>query len=181
MQQVRYSLGAILLHWAIAIAVIVNWRLASSAEGAPKEQAMTLMGTHKALGITVLALTILRIVWRLSHKQPPMSSALKQWEVTLAKTVHAIFYILLIALPLLGWIANSSFGRGVDMFGLFTIPPLPVANDPKMGGSIYDLHKLLGTSMLFLIALHILGALKHHFFDKNGEIYRMLPFGKVKG
>lgn len=181
MRQVRYSLGAILLHWAIAIAVIVNWRLASSAEGASKEQAMALMGTHKALGITILALTVLRILWRITHKQPPMSATLKQWEVTLAKTVHAIFYILLIALPLLGWIANSSFGKGIDMFGLFTIPPLPVANDPKMGGSIYDLHKLLGTSMLFLIALHVLGALKHHFLDKNGAIYRMLPFGKVQG
>ncbi|RKF21151.1 cytochrome b [Altericroceibacterium spongiae] len=177
----RYSTGAIILHWAIAIAVITNWRLAEATEGASREVAMSLMGTHKALGITILFLTILRIAWRLTHTHPPMSASVKGWEVVVAKAVHALFYILLIALPLIGWVANSAFGRDIDMFGLFTIPALPVAGDPDMGGSLYDLHKLLGTTMLVLIALHILGALKHHILDRNGELYRMLPFGTPRG
>ena len=178
--QIRYSKGAMLFHWTIAVAVIVNWRIAEAAEHAAGPEKGAIFANHKALGIVILALTIGRLLWRWTHPRPPLADTVKPWEKVLAKVVHTTFYILLIGLPLGAWIANSLTGRAIDMFGLFTIPPLPVGENEGLGGSIFDAHKLGGTLMLYLIALHILAALKHTFIDRDGQIFRMLPFGTPK-
>ena len=94
-----------------------------------------------------------------------------------ARTTHVLFYVLLIGLPLGGWLAGSLVDRPIDFFGLFTIPVLPVGTNPGLAGTIFDVHKTAGTIMIYLIALHILGALKHTFVDKDLGIFRMLPFG----
>jgi cytochrome b561 len=180
MGNARYSAGAMILHWAIAIAVIVNWRIAEGTEGLSREAAGALMDQHKALGITILLLTVLRVLWRMAKKPPPLASSLKGWEVKLAKTVHLIFYVLLIGLPLGGWLGNSMFGQGIDLWGLFTMPALPVPVDYDTGEAIFEVHETLGKAMLILIGLHILGALKHTLVDKDGNLFRMLPFGTPK-
>ncbi len=176
----RYSIGAMIFHWVIAVAVIVNWRLAENAHHAqsPADRS-AIFADHKALGILILALTVGRLLWRWTHPVPPLPSDLERWEKTLARIVHAVFYVLLIALPLGGWIANSLAGREIDMFGLLTIPALPVGDNSSVAKSIFSIHATGGSIFIYLIALHILGALKHTFFDKNGGIFRMLPFGKV--
>ena len=176
----RYSIRAMIFHWVIAVAVVVNWRLAENAHHAqsPADRS-AIFADHKALGILILALTIGRLLWRWTHAVPPLPSDLAKWEKTLARIVHVVFYVLLIALPLGGWIANSLAGREIDMFGLFTIPALPVGDNPEAAKSIFSIHATGGSIFIYLIALHILGALKHTFFDKNGGIFRMLPFGKV--
>ena len=175
-----YSPGAMTLHWAIAIAVIVNWRLAEAAEHAPRDQQLAVLGPHMATGILVLVLTLLRLVWRLGHTPPPLQQGLAKWEVVLAKSVHFIFYVLLLALPLMGWIGTSMQGHPIDFFGLFTVPMLPTAADDRGGEELLELHGTMGTIMIYLIGLHILGALKHHFWDKSGALWRMLPFGTPK-
>lgn len=177
----RYSTGAMIFHWVIAFAVIVNWRIVENAEHLEGAARGASMGNHKALGITILALTIGRLLWRWTHPVPPLPSDLARWEAILARTVHIIFYVLLIGLPLGGWTANSLAGREIDMFGLFTIPPLPLGTNEEAAKSIFGLHATGGSIFIYLIALHILGALKHTFFDKNGGVFRMLPFGKVPG
>lgn len=177
--QARYSKGAMLFHWIIAVAVIVNWRLVETAEHASKADEGWWMGQHKALGITILLLTLGRLGWRLVHKVPPLPTNYASWEKLLARGIHILFYVLLIGLPLGGWLAGSYFGRGVDVFGLFSLPPLPVGENPEAGKSIIGLHKTGGEIMLYMIALHVLGALKHTFIDKDGGIFRMLPFGKA--
>ena len=175
----RYSYGAMIFHWIIAVAVIWNWRLAENAHHVSSEEAGAIFADHKALGITILALTVGRILWRLTHKMPALPSNYATWEKVLARATHAIFYFLLIALPLAGWIANSLSGRSIDVFGLFTIPPLPVGQNGKLGSDIYSVHATAGSIMIYLIGLHILGALKHTLFNRDGGIFRMLPFGKV--
>ncbi|MBX7501752.1 cytochrome b [Qipengyuania sp. YG27] len=178
----RYSAGAMLFHWAIAIAVIWNWRLAENAHHAgDKLQAAAIMGNHKALGITILALTVGRLFWRWTHPTPPLPATLAPWEAKLARGLHILFYVLLIGLPLGGWLANSLSGREIDFFGLFTIPALPVGENKDLGHTIFEAHHTAGSIFIYLIGLHILGALKHTFFDRNGGIFRMLPFGKVPG
>lgn len=178
----RYSTGAMIFHWLIAIAVIANWRIAEAAEhAATREAAGAIMNNHKALGITILVLSLGRLVWRLTHPVPPLPSDLKPWEAKLAKTVHTIFYILMIGLPIGGWLASSFAARPVDYFGMFTVPVLPVGENMELAKSIAEAHGAGGEVFIYLIALHILGALKHTFFDKNGGIFRMLPFGKVPG
>jgi len=181
MQTIRYSTGAIVLHWAIAIAVIVNWRIAEAMEHVtPHEAYMDAMAPHKALGMAILLLTVLRLAWRLVKKPPELASTLKPWERTLAKTVHVIFYVLLIGLPLGGWLATSYDGEAIDMWGMFTIPALPVTPNEDFGHEIFDVHAFGGSVMIYLIALHIIGALKHQFFNKDGNLYRMLPWGTPK-
>ena len=177
----RYSTGAMLFHWVIAVLVIMNWQIAERAHHLEGPLRGEVMGYHKAWGITILVLTVGRLLWRWTHKVPPLPSNLAGWERALARTVHIIFYILLIALPLGGWLANSLNGRDIEFFGLFTIPQLPVGENKDLGGSIFDMHELGGKIFIYLIGLHILGALKHTFVDRNGGIFRMLPFGKVPG
>lgn len=175
----RYSTGAMLFHWTIAIAVIVNWRIAEAAEHSEGPARGAIFADHKALGIAIFALTLGRIAWRLSHPIPALPATYARWETVLARTTHVLFYVLLIGLPLGGWLANSLTGRDIDFFGLFTIPPLPTGQNKELGGALFDAHAAGGTVLLALIALHILGALKHTFIDRDGGIFRMLPFGRV--
>nr|WP_166175998.1 cytochrome b [Altererythrobacter segetis] len=176
----RYSIGAMTLHWLIAIAVIVDWRLADAAEHAPRGQHFAVLQPHFALGMAILVLTVLRLVWRLTHRAPPFSSDLAAWERVLARTVHFVFYVLLVGLPLMAWIGTSMWNQPTDFFGLFTIPNLPFGENRGLGHELQELHGTLGEVMLYLIVLHVLGALKHHFWDKDGNLYRMLPFGTPK-
>ena len=176
----HYSTGAIVLHWAIAIAVIVTWRIAESAEHASEAQEAAIMADHMAVGMLILLLTVLRLIWRLTHTQPAFPQDFAGWERVAARVVHFTFYLLLVGLPLMGWLGSSMEGEAIDVFGAFAIPGLPVAPNRGLGHEILEVHGTLGQVMLYLIVLHVLGALKHHFVDRNGELYRMLPFGRPK-
>ncbi|MXP09094.1 cytochrome b [Pseudoblastomonas halimionae] len=175
--QTRYSYGAMIFHWVIAVAVIVNWRIVENAHGLKGAARGDLMNDHKALGIAILVLTVGRLLWRWTHPRPPLASHLAAWEKTLAKITHFIFYLLLIALPLGGWLANSFAGRTIDFFGLFTIGTLPVGESRQTAGTIFELHGTGANILLILVALHVLGVVKHMAIDRDGQLWRMLPFG----
>lgn len=180
MRQVRYSGVVMLLHWLIAAAVIANFIIPETLEDLPHEQFMDAMWPHKALGLIIFVLVVLRLLWRLMRKPPPLPSSLKPWERMLAKTVHTAFYVILLAMPVVGYTANSFDGADVSVFGLFTVPRLPVATDHAFADKLFDFHGAVGTLLLVLICLHVLGVLKHQFIDRNGDLYRMLPFGTPK-
>lgn len=174
----KYSTGAMIFHWLIAVLVIVNWRIVEAAEHLADAEKGALIGNHKAIGISILVLTLARLAWRLMHKVPPLPQGMANWERILSRSVHVIFYVMLIGLPLGGWLAGSFAGRDISYFGAFTIPALPVGKDGELAKSIIGLHKTGGEILIYLIALHILGALKHTFVDKDGGITRMLPWGR---
>jgi cytochrome b561 len=178
---VHYSPFAMVWHWLIAVLVIVNWRIAETAEHAPKEEAQAIMSYHMSFGVVILVLTLLRLAWRMIHRPPPLASHLMAWERALAKTVHTLFYVLLIAMPLAGWVAMSSMGFGVNVFGLFELPALPVSKSIERGEAIFEAHALAGTILLLLVVVHVAGSLKHTLIDRDGNLFRMLPFGKAKG
>ncbi|WP_235829540.1 cytochrome b [Croceicoccus estronivorus] len=175
----RYSLVAMLLHWAIAIGVIANWRIAEAAENLPQAERGAVMSWHFAIGMAILLATLARIIWRLVHRPPPLSSRLAVWERVLARVTHSIFYILLLALPLLGWIGMSGYKAPIDMFG-FVWPVLPVGFGEKTGHEILEFHATLGSLMILLVGLHLLGVIKHMVVDRDGNLWRMLPFGTPK-
>jgi len=177
----RYPRVTMLLHWLIALFAIVNWRLVEAAEHASKPDREALMGNHFAIGVIIFILALLMIVWKATHPSPPLASHLMAWEVALAKVVHLLLLILLIVLPMLGWVAMSSYGQGISIFGRFTWPGLPVGSNPDLAGKLFEVHGLLGTVLVVLIGLHVLGVLKHQFLDRDGNLYRMLPFGNPKG
>ncbi len=176
----RYSRGAIALHWIIALLIALNFAAAWVAEDMPKPDAALVMANHKAIGITVLVLTVLRIVWKLAHPAPPLVETLKAWEAALAKVTHVLLYGLMLAIPLAGWGLHSAFGQGkpVSIFGLFNVPALPVGSDKPTIGMFHELHEITATLMLVLFAIHVGAALKHHFVDKDGTMRRMVPFLK---
>lgn len=171
----RYTKVAIWLHWLIGLAVIANIGLAMLTEGLPRETQRAAMDVHKALGITVLALTIVRILWRLGHKPPPLPASTPAWQKLLSRIVHFLFYALLILLPLSGWVWMSAADRPIDFFGLATIPTI-VAPNEGLADVMHDRHEVLGLAMPGLAVVHIVAALKHQFFDRNGLIGRMNPF-----
>lgn len=175
----RYSGVAMVFHWTIAILVILNWQIAEAAGKLQGAEKAAVYGYHKAFGMLILALTLGRVAWRLAHPHPPIPMSHAMWERRLAQTVHVIFYVLLIGLPLGAWYANSLGGKAVDFFGLFTIPPLPVGPDKALSGQMFDLHATGATVLLLLIALHVLGVVKHLVIDRDGQLFRMLPFGRM--
>ncbi|WP_427964938.1 cytochrome b [Altererythrobacter sp.] len=175
--QARYSGVAMILHWLIAIAVIVNWRLAENFEHAEDADKLYWITQHKALGITILILSVLRLLWRFTRRPPELAASLAGWERSLARAVHVIFYVMLIGLPIGGWVASSFSHYPIDFWGLFNVPLLPVAENKELGHEIAEAHGAGATFLLLLVVLHIVGALKHTLIDKDGNIHRMLPWG----
>lgn len=173
----RYSTVAILLHWVIAILIILNFIGAEEAEELSGAEKAWAIAGHKAFGITILVLSVLRVVWRITHAPPPLSDSLKSWEVALSRVVHWLFYILIIAIPLSGWAMHSaaSGGAPVTIFQLFDFPGLPLVKDKATAGLFHEIHETLAKLLFGLFILHVLGALKHQFLDKVPSLGRMFP------
>ena len=172
----RYSRGAMWFHWAIAALIVLNLLLGFYHEDFGRPARAWLMFFHKALGITILALSVARLGWRLTHRPPPFDIVLRPWERGLARLVHALFYVLLIAVPLAGWMLSSSSGRATDLFGLFDIAPLPVPRSDDAHDLFETAHELLSKVMLGLILLHVAGAVKHHLQGHRHLAARMAPW-----
>ncbi len=178
----KYSGFAMLLHWLIAGLVIAQWLISIRAEDAPtREESGAIMANHFALGVVIFAVVVVRLVWRQISPPPPQNPDHAAWERTLSRIVHFAFYALLLVMPIAGWIALSSFGEPISVWGLFQLPALPVPQNPDLGEQIFELHGASGIALLVLAAFHGLAALKHTFLDKDGTLYRMLPFGSAKG
>lgn len=173
----RYSSGAILFHWTIAVLIIANIAVALITDGWEGPARGSAMAFHKATGITVLVLSALRILWRLVHRPPPFPSEIRPVEAFVARSVHWIFYALMIVMPMSGWLMSSASAtpRPLSWYGLFPIPHLPVQGNKALGGLSHDTHEILGYVFIALIVLHVLAALKHHFVDGTGMVFRMWP------
>lgn len=179
----RYSAGAIVLHWTIAAAILlqiaIGWRM-EALEGLAKFQAFQ---WHKSVGITILLLTLARIAWRLTHRPPPFAQGVRGWRHALASGVHVAFYALLLALPLTGWVlvSASPYNLPTLLYGVIPWPHLPglpelaAAEKKAVGETFGAIHGLLVWSTLALLALHVAGALKHTIIDRDGTLWRMAP------
>ena len=177
----RYSRVAIALHWLIAIAIIGNligglsldWFL-ESGDPAMKARGLVIIGLHKSLGLTIILLTVLRIGWRLANPPPPLPAHMTLFERRLARLSHGAFYVLMLVLPLSGWALASTGRAPILWFGLAAVPRLPVASARR--GLFGESHELLAWTMIALLALHILAALKHHVLDRDDVLSGMLPW-----
>ncbi len=172
----RYDSVAIALHWSIAALVIVNLILGLGHDALPR--GWQVMPMHKAIGITVLGLSIARLVWRLVHRPPPPASGVGLWDARLASVVHWLLYGLMIAVPLTGWlmVSGTQTRRPLTFFGLFDIPYLPVGT--AAGDAGHESHEVLAFLMAGLVVLHVAAALWHHFARRNATLSRMIPLLK---
>lgn len=174
----RYSSVAIALHWTIALLIVANVIGALVAEGADKATAAAIMSLHKSNGLTILVLSLVRLAWRLAHGFPPFPPTTAAWDAFLARANHVVFYVMMIVVPLAGWTMASAGPRPLEWFGLFDWPKLPV--DKATGEIAHDAHIILAFTTVGLVLLHVAGALKHHFLDKDDVLARMLPLVRPK-
>lgn len=172
----RYTRVAVALHWVIAVLLIGNILLGFYHESFGKAAVGWMMFFHKAIGLTVLVLTLARLAWRITHRPPAFDPVLKRWERGLAHTIHWLFYAMLIAIPLTGWMISSSGGRVTSFWGLFDVAPLPVPRTEDAHELFEEAHELLGKLMIGLILLHVAGALKHHLEGHKHLAGRMAPW-----
>ena len=181
----RYTRTAMTLHWLIALLIIGNVMLGLSADALPDDWVRPVIDTHKSIGITVLGLALLRILWRMSHKPPPLSREFPSWEKIAAHAAHFVLYLLMIALPLSGWLHDSAWkDAATHPMRLFNLVPWPrigyVMNlEPVLKESLHDrfgaVHTWLGYALYVLLAMHIGGALKHEWIDRKSVLKRMAP------
>ena len=179
----RYTGTAIALHWIVALLVIVNVSLAWAWPLAADDMVRPLINTHKSIGITLLLLVTMRLLWRLTHRPPALPDHHKPWEKRAAHTAHILLYVIMFALPLSGWIMDSAWAKAADnpnfWFGLFEWPRLGfiMTLDPVTKKSVHglfgEMHEIAGYILYFLVVVHIGGALKHQFLDKDRELARM--------
>lgn len=177
-----YSRGAIAFHWAIGLLIILNLAIGFLHESFDRSYQGALIGFHKSTGILVIALTLGRILWRLTHRPPPLPGSVKPWEKGLAHLTHWSLYLLMIAMPLTGWLMTSAGKRKypLDFYAVFPIPYLPVAQNEAAARSYAERHELLGWIALALLVLHVGGALKHLLLDRDNTVYRMLPWRSLR-
>lgn len=174
--QTRYSRTAIVLHWAIAMLVLSTIPLGLCGASAETAATQSATNIHKSIGILILALTLVRLGWRLTHKPPALPEEMKPALRWIARATHILFYVLLLVMPLSGWWMSSAVPeRHAFGFGLFDVPFLPVPRGFASAGPAFLIHMTLSWLMIGLVVLHILAALKHHFIDRDAVLARILP------
>lgn len=171
----RYGVVAQLFHWSIVALIFTQFVLASKAHDLPLGPAkISTLALHKSFGMTIFALAMLRLLWRLVNPVPAMPLATPRWQRIAAHISHGALYALIMITPLFGWMMSSARNFPVSWFGLFTFPDLVKPNKP-LYDFFHEAHETLATTILVLAVLHALAALKHHFIDRDNVLRRMLP------
>jgi cytochrome b561 len=173
--QQRYTTIAIVLHWLIAAAVLfmigLGWAMDDIPKGTPERAYW--FNLHKSIGVTIGGLMVLRLLWRLAHRPPPLPASMPAWEVRAAGLSHVLLYVLLIAMPVIGFLASNFTKYGVKYFGL-QIGPF-FAENQAARDALQELHGALSYVLVVLIAVHMAAAVKHWLVDRDGVFQRMLP------
>jgi cytochrome b561 len=171
----RYGIVAQTLHWAIVVLLIVQVTLGMIADELPLGlEKLALLARHKSFGITILGLAVIRLAWRWIDRPPP-PPPMPRWQQLAANLNHWALYALLFAMPLSGWMMSSASNYPVSWFGLAQLPDL-VLPDRSLKEQLEEVHELLATILISLALLHVAAALKHQFFDRDGLLFRMLPW-----
>lgn len=172
----RYTVPAVVLHWLQAALIAwlfwLGWTMVDLPKGGPERSAA--YNLHKSLGLVVLMLAFARVAWRRGNAPPP--TGMSGWEETVAKVTHGLLYAFIVGAPLAGYLASSFTAYPVKFFGV-ELPRL-WAEDKAMNGLFKELHAGLIWVGAALIALHVLGALRHGV-GRGSSLARMLPWGKT--
>jgi cytochrome b561 len=173
----RYSPPAIALHWLLGLALVGIFGVGVYMTGLPFSPAkLKLINWHKWAGISILALSALRLAWRLTHRPPPLpaqvAAAMPAWQRVAHHGTHGLMYALFFAVPLIGWAYSSAAGFPVVLFGVLPLPDLLAANKP-LAEAIKPWHGAAAFALAALVLLHVAAALKHHFIDRDGLLARM--------
>ena len=166
-------------HWTIALLILGNgiFGLCMDLAHGPMQK-INWLALHKSIGLTVLALFLLRLLWRLIDRRPPDEPA-PRWQQQAAHVTHAVLYLLIAAIPLSGWWFNSVRGKPLQWFKLFNLPALGQQDD-NLAHFAHNLHEYLFWLLILVLVGHVGAALQHHVFDRDNVLRRMLPFGRPR-
>lgn len=171
-----YTTTAKLLHWLVASLVAVQFVLVNLAERAEDADdlvsELSLFVNHRSVGITILALIIFRLLWRWRNPPPPLPEIVPRWQLMASRVSHYSLYGILLIMPISGWLMSSAADVSVSWFGLVNLPDFVAPNHDREE-FFEEIHELLATLLLVIASLHILAALKHGLFDKDGVLQRM--------
>lgn len=163
------------LHWIIALLIftqfVLGW-LATSWRLSPTK--LDLFVWHKSTGMLILLLALVRVAWRLSHRAPALPVDMPRWERTAAHASHALLYVLMIVMPVAGWVISSAAGVPFRIYWQIPLPAI-VAPDKHIADLASATHFSLGILLIALLVLHIGAALRHHFVKRDDVLVRMLP------
>jgi cytochrome b561 len=173
-----YTRTAIGLHWLIALLIAASFSLGVYMQDLPlSPDKLRFYSWHKWAGVTIFLLVLLRILWRLMHRPPGPPASIPVWQQRSANLVHFLLYVLMVAVPVSGWLMSSAKGVQTVWFGVLPLPDL-LEKDKGLGELLATVHKTLNFSMAGLVLIHAGAALKHHLADHDEVLARMLPFLK---
>ena len=170
----RYHPVSIALHWLLALMILGSLGVGLYMTGLPISPArLKLYNWHKWAGMTILILSAARLLWRLTHP-PPADLPMAAWQRSVAHATHGALYVLFFAVPLAGWAYSSAAGFPIVLYGVLPLPDW-VAPNRELSEALKPLHRWLAYALAALIGLHVAGALKHQFVDRDALLLRMQP------
>ena len=174
----RYRAPAIALHWLMAAGLIGTFALGVYMHELPfSPDKLRLYSWHKWAGVTLFMLALMRLAWRAGHRPPELPAAMSPLMRRAAAWVHAALYLLMLAIPLSGWLMSSAKGVTTVWFGVLPLPDL-LGKDKALGDCLLEVHQTLNFTLLALVIGHTGAALKHHLIDRDDVLTRMLPWRK---
>jgi cytochrome b561 len=181
----RYTRSAMVLHWLVALLIVLNVALICSVNYLPEGWVRPAIDTHKSTGVTILGLAVMRVLWRIVNSPPALPLSYSRWERVSAHAVHIALLLLLFGLPLSGWTQDSAWKNAaafpMQWFYAFPWPRIGfVMNlEPQARELVYAIagrtHVALSYALYVLFLLHVGGALKHQLIDRQPELQRMWP------
>jgi cytochrome b561 len=138
-----------------------------------------MLSLHKSVGLTVLVVTFLRLTWRATHIPPPLPLSSPKYQRNIAHLAHGLFYCLLFAIPITGLLMSSANGKSVSWFGWLTCPNV-IAPNEGTAKILTQMHASLAVTLFLTVLAHVAAALKHHLWDRDDVLIRMLPAFKRK-
>lgn len=171
----RWGSVAQTFHWLIAALIVVQGAIGlSMVELGMTPTKVKVFALHKSIGLTVLALVLLRLAWRLSQRSP-REVAMPSWQRATARLSHFLLYVLIVALPFSGWLFNSAANFPLEWFGMIHVPSLTRGFDPVLKAFALRAHVVLFWVLVAVVAIHVAAALRHHFHQRDDVLRRMLP------
>lgn len=171
-----YTRTAVALHWVVALIVFCSLPLGLYMVDLPLSPwKLKVYSWHKWAGVTVFLLAVVRLAWRTAHAVPPAPASVPAWQRRAASATHALLYLLLLAIPLTGWLMSSAKGFQTVYFGVIPLPDL-LSKDKALGEALALVHRSLNYLLATLVIVHVGAALKHHLVDRDEILVRMLPF-----
>ena len=175
MTPLRYTGTARALHWLAALLIFCGFGLGLFMTGLEFSPAkFRYYAWHKWIGITVFLFAAARLAWRAAHPPPPLPLSMPAWQIRASLVSHAMLYVLMLAIPVSGWIYSSSTGVSVVYLGLIPLPDL-LPKDRETAKNLLLLHKALNYTLAAVVTVHVAAVLKHHFHDRDDILARRLP------